>query len=114
LIGILCAVFRIVRSAYRYASITLTIVMLIPRPTSPWVVALHRFLEVSMGIAVALAVTALWPEKKLDTLGRRLGSRSKGEGLKSQAFTGDLPSWITEGLSRAKRAISSFRMKTTP
>jgi uncharacterized membrane protein YgaE (UPF0421/DUF939 family) len=63
-IGILCAAFRVERSAYRYASITLAIVMLIPRPTSEWVIAVHRFFEVSIGIAVGLAVTALWPERK--------------------------------------------------
>jgi uncharacterized membrane protein YgaE (UPF0421/DUF939 family) len=63
-IGILCAGFRVERSAYRYASITLAIVMLISRPTSEWVIAIHRFFEVSIGIAVGLAVTALWPESK--------------------------------------------------
>jgi len=29
-----------------------------------WVIAAHRFAEVSIGIAVGLIVTALWPEKK--------------------------------------------------
>ena len=49
LAGLLCAVFRIERSAYRYASITLAIIMLIPRSTSVWFIALHRFVEVSLG-----------------------------------------------------------------
>lgn len=31
IIGLLCVVWRVERSAYRYASITLTIVMLVPR-----------------------------------------------------------------------------------
>ena len=48
-------------SAYRFAGVTLAIVMLIPRPGPAWVVALHRFLEVSIGIAVALAMTVVWP-----------------------------------------------------
>ena len=64
LIGVFCTLVRLERSAYRYASITLAIVMLIARASRPWVVALHRFLEVSIGIAVGLAVTALWPERE--------------------------------------------------
>jgi uncharacterized membrane protein YccC len=63
-IGVLCTALRVERSAYRYASITLAIVMLIARSNSKWVIAVHRFLEVSIGIAVGLALTALWPERK--------------------------------------------------
>ncbi len=48
-------------SAYRFAGITLTIVLLIPHTRGPWIIALHRFLEVSLGIAVGLAVTMAWP-----------------------------------------------------
>ncbi len=66
LIGILCAAFGVERSAYRYASIALAIVMLITRSSAKWVIAVHRFLEVSIGIAVGLAITALWPERKID------------------------------------------------
>ena len=62
LIGLLSKVFRLEKTAYRYASITLAIIILIPRSNPAWIVALHRFLEVSMGIIVALAVVALWPE----------------------------------------------------
>lgn len=65
-IGLLCAAFGVERSAYRYASITLAIVMLVPRAHNEWVIALHRFFEVSIGIAVGLAVTALWPERKFE------------------------------------------------
>jgi len=50
------------RTTYRFAGITLAIVLLIPRSVPVWVAALHRFLEVSTGIAVALALTFLWPE----------------------------------------------------
>jgi uncharacterized membrane protein YccC len=64
LIGLLCVALRVERSAYRYASIGLAIVMLIVRPENPWIIALHRFLEVSVGIAVALALTAAWPERR--------------------------------------------------
>jgi uncharacterized membrane protein YccC len=59
-IGLLCVALRVERSAYRYASITLAIVMLVPRFTSAQLVALHRFFEVSIGLAVGLAFFALW------------------------------------------------------
>jgi uncharacterized membrane protein YgaE (UPF0421/DUF939 family) len=62
LIGMLCLVLRIERSAYRYASIELAIVALIPRSIGPWLNAAHRFVEVSTGIAVGLLLTAVWPE----------------------------------------------------
>jgi uncharacterized membrane protein YccC len=60
LIGSLCAVLRVERSAYRYASITLAIVMLVPRSGSGRLVAFHRFFEVSIGIAIGLAFFGLW------------------------------------------------------
>src|SRR5467141_575511 len=62
LIGLLSIAFRLEKTAYRYASITLAIIVLIPRSAPAWTIALHRFLEVSVGIIVALAVVALWPE----------------------------------------------------
>ena len=62
LIGLLSIAFRLEKTASRYAIMTLTIIVLIPRAGAPWIIALHRFLEVSVGIAVALAVVALWPE----------------------------------------------------
>ena len=51
-------------SAYRVAGITLTIVVLISRGGPAWMFALHRFLEVSVGIAVALLTTIVWPRKQ--------------------------------------------------
>jgi len=35
-------------------------VFLIAHAAPPWTVAFHRFIEVSLGIAVALAVTVAW------------------------------------------------------
>lgn len=52
------------RTAYRYGSVALTIVMLVVRYNSAWVVALHRFIEVSIGITVGLVLTLLWPERE--------------------------------------------------
>ena len=54
LIGLLSYSFRLEKTAYRYASVTLTIIVLIPRTNPAWIVALHRFIEVSVGIIVAL------------------------------------------------------------
>ena len=77
ILGVLCALLGrahrglpryLDRTAYRYGSIALTIVMLVVRHNSTWVVALHRFIEVSIGIAVGLALTTLWPEPKVKSL----------------------------------------------
>src|SRR5208282_5222244 len=53
-LGVLCAILRIDRSAYRYAGITPVIVMLIARTAPAWIIAIHRFIEISVGIAVGL------------------------------------------------------------
>lgn len=66
-LGLLCAGFRMEKTAYRYAGVTLAIIVLIPRANPAWIVALHRFVEVSVGILVALAVTAVWPERQHDS-----------------------------------------------
>lgn len=61
--GLLSFLLRI-GGAYRFAAITLSIVLLIPHHSSPRIIGWHRFLEVSLGIAVALAVTVIWPAPK--------------------------------------------------
>jgi uncharacterized membrane protein YccC len=61
-IGLICAALRL-GEAYRMASVTLAIVMLVGRTKSAWIVAAHRFVEVSVGIAVGLALTAAWPHE---------------------------------------------------
>jgi uncharacterized membrane protein YccC len=63
-LGLICAILHLDRPAYRFAGITLAIVILVARASPPWVIAAHRFFEVSVGIAVGLAITALWPEYK--------------------------------------------------
>ena len=57
--GILSAILRL-GVAYRFAAITLSIILLIAHTAPPRVVAYHRFVEVSLGIAVALLVTKVW------------------------------------------------------
>ena len=65
-LGVICAWLHIERNAYRYAGITLAIVMLIAHTQPTWIIAIHRFLEISVGIAVGLALTAIWPEPQPD------------------------------------------------
>jgi uncharacterized membrane protein YccC len=63
ILGPVCAMICSDRSAYRFAGIALAIVLLVPRTGPPWRIALHRFAEVSVGIAVALVLTMLWPDR---------------------------------------------------
>lgn len=66
-LGLVCAAFRMEKSAYRYASVTLAIIVLIPRSNAAWIVALHCFVEVSVGILVALVLAAIWPEHQVES-----------------------------------------------
>ena len=48
--------------AARLAGVAVAIVMLASHPGRPWTAALHRFLEVSFGIVIAVAFSAFrWP-----------------------------------------------------
>ena len=59
-IGLLSAAFELDRASYRFTCITLAIVILVPHAAShPWMMAVHRFLEASTGIAIGLAFTAV-------------------------------------------------------
>lgn len=78
LLGLLCGALgyahpylrnRLDRTAYRYAGVAFTIVILIPRPEPAWLVAIHRFLEVSIGIVVAVAMSVIWPEHESPVTG---------------------------------------------
>ncbi len=56
-----CDVLRLAESQ-RLATVTVAIIMLIAHTTSAWVIALHRFTEVALGIVIALLVSlTLWP-----------------------------------------------------
>ena len=65
-LGLVCAVLHLERNAYRYAGVTLAIVMLIKRDGAGWVVAEHRFVEVAIGIVVGLVLAAVWPERQVE------------------------------------------------
>jgi uncharacterized membrane protein YgaE (UPF0421/DUF939 family) len=62
ILGLLCALFLADRSAYRFGGVALAIVLLIPRAQPAWRIGFHRFAEVSIGIAVALLMTLVWPD----------------------------------------------------
>ena len=61
-LGLICTILRLDQRAYRFAGVTFAIVMLVTRGEAAWIIGLHRFVEVSLGIAVALTVSALWPK----------------------------------------------------
>ena len=73
LLGLLCAILGssdkrlghyLDKATYRYASITLAIVMLIAHYNSAWLIALQRFLEAAIGIAVGLVTALVWPRRE--------------------------------------------------
>jgi uncharacterized membrane protein YgaE (UPF0421/DUF939 family) len=59
LCGVICVLLRF-RGAYRFAAITLSIILLVAHTRVATIVAWHRFVEVSLGIGVALAIALLW------------------------------------------------------
>jgi uncharacterized membrane protein YgaE (UPF0421/DUF939 family) len=63
-LGIISLLLRLERVGFSYAGITLGIIVLIPRAATPWIAAADRFMEVSLGILVALAVVAIWREQQ--------------------------------------------------
>ena len=60
LVGAICAALSL-HGAHRFAAITVSIILLVPHQHRAWIVAADRFVEVSLGIAVALALALLWP-----------------------------------------------------
>lgn len=62
-IGIFCWAARIERAAFRYGAIAAAIVILVPHAEGAAQVALHRFVEVSLGIAVGLVTAPVWPQR---------------------------------------------------
>jgi uncharacterized membrane protein YgaE (UPF0421/DUF939 family) len=62
IVGLLCAVTRAERIAFRFGGVTLAIVLFVPRTGPAWRIAFDRFAEVSIGIVVALLLAWIWPE----------------------------------------------------
>ena len=63
ILGPACAIARSDRTAYRFAGVTMAVVLLIPRANPVWQIAVHRSAEVCIGIAVALILAVVWPER---------------------------------------------------
>lgn len=85
ILGLLCAAVRTDRPSYRFAGVTLAIVLFLPRTEAAWRVAFHRFAAVSIGIATALIFAMVWPEGDdpssggmLNSLRRKSGSNQTG------------------------------------
>lgn len=69
---LVCSTLRL-RAGLRVGATTVAIIMLIPRPGTPWEPGIHRFLEVSFGVVVALVVSKfVWPSPALDDLRKGL------------------------------------------
>jgi uncharacterized membrane protein YgaE (UPF0421/DUF939 family) len=52
--------------AARLAGVAVAIVMLASQPGRPWIAAVHRFLEVSFGIVIAVLFSAVpWPKRAI-------------------------------------------------
>ncbi len=78
-LGLVCPVLRLDRTAYRFAGITLAIV-LVSRGEPAWRIAAYRFVEVSLGIAAGLVMTALWPAKDEQSAAKPKPEPSLGKG----------------------------------
>jgi uncharacterized membrane protein YgaE (UPF0421/DUF939 family) len=62
-LGSLRVLTRFDLAGYRFGAVTLAIVLLVPLSGPAWQIALHRFVEVSIGIGVALMLAVVWPER---------------------------------------------------
>ena len=67
ILGMLRVLTQSDSTAYRFGGVALAIVLMVPRTGPAWQIALHRFIEVSIGIGVALILSVLWPEREAGT-----------------------------------------------
>ena len=70
ILGLLRAVTPLDLTGYRMGGVTAAIVLLVPRTGPSWEIAWHRFVEVSIGIGVALLFAKVWPEKEVALSGK--------------------------------------------
>jgi uncharacterized membrane protein YgaE (UPF0421/DUF939 family) len=72
---VLCTILHLA-DGIRLAAVTIAIIMLVPNTGRPWVPALNRFLEVSFGILIALAVAEfVLPSTALESLRHALAEK---------------------------------------
>ena len=62
-LGLVCSAIRLHPSAFRFGAIALTVVVTSPDQSAVWITASTRFVDVALGILVALAVVRLWPRQ---------------------------------------------------
>jgi uncharacterized membrane protein YgaE (UPF0421/DUF939 family) len=61
---LICALLGF-EDAARLSGVAVAIVMLASHPGKPWIAAIHRFLEVSFGIVIAVLISMLiWPARE--------------------------------------------------
>ena len=62
MLGLLCRAARLHPSALRFGAIALTVVVSETNKSEVWFTAGARFIDVALGIAVALLVVKAWPK----------------------------------------------------
>jgi len=62
MLGLICGVANVPNS-FRFSAMTLAIIELVPRGYAPWKIAIHRSVEVTIGIAVGVVITAIWQDR---------------------------------------------------
>src|SRR6266852_3290845 len=93
ILGLLSAAAQLDLIAYRFAGVTLAIVLLVPRTGPVWQIALHRFAGVSIGIGAALVFAMVWPER---VTGRFEGIQ---DGMASPGSSAGIPRCRSSGSS---------------
>lgn len=60
-LGLVCSTAKLHTSAFRFGAIALTVVVTAPNHAEVWMTAATRFVDVAVGIVVALLVLLVWP-----------------------------------------------------
>ena len=66
ILGLICGLIKLHASAFRFGAIALTVVVTSPDKAAVWLTAGTRFVDVALGILVALAVLRIWPKSEPD------------------------------------------------
>ena len=66
ILGVICGLIKLHSSAFRFGAIALTVVATSPDKAAVWLTAGTRFVDVALGILVALAVVRIWPKSEPD------------------------------------------------
>ena len=66
ILGVICGLIKLHSSSFRFGAIALTVVATSPDKAAVWLTAGTRFVDVALGILVALAVVRIWPKSEPD------------------------------------------------